>query len=52
MVRDNEGQFRAIEEGKDCTPEQALIDELFASVLAFDNKALFALLPELANSNV
>ena len=42
----------AIVEGKDCTPEQAQIKELFAGVLVFDSKALFELLPELGCSNV
>ena len=52
VVRDDEGKFSAIVEGKDCTPEQAQIKELFAGVLVFDSKALFELLPELGCSNV
>ena len=52
VQRDAEGKFAAIVEGKDCTPEQAKIKELFAGVLAFDSKALFALLPQLGCANV
>ena len=52
VVRDAEGKFSAIVEGKDCTPQQAQIKELFAGVLAFDSKALFELLPQLGCSNV
>ena len=52
IVRDENGRFSKIVEGKDCTPEQAQIRELFSGVLAFDSRALFALLPELGTNNV
>lgn len=52
VLRDAEGKFSAIIEGKDCNEEQAKIKELFAGVLAFDSKALFALLPQLGCANV
>jgi len=52
VVRDKERKFSAIVEGKDCTPEQERITELFAGVLVFDSKALFTLLPELGCTNV
>ena len=52
IVRDADGSFARIVEGKDCTPEQARITELFAGVLAFDSKALFELLPHLDTNNV
>ena len=44
--------FAAIVEGKDCTPEQAEVKELFSGVIVFDSKALFELLPQLGCSNV
>ena len=52
IVRDGNGSFAAIVEGKDCTPEQAQIQELFAGVLAFDSKALFQFLPQVGSQNV
>ena len=52
IVRDANGNFSRIVEGKDCTPEQARITELFAGVLAFDSKTLFDLLPHLDTNNV
>ncbi len=52
VVRDENGRFARIVEGKDCTPEQAGIRELFSGVLAFDSRALFGLLPELGRNNV
>ena len=52
IIRDENGRFSRIVEGKDCTPEQAQIKELFSGVLAFDSRALFALLPELDTNNV
>ena len=52
VLRDEEGKFSAIIEGKDCNEEQAKIKELFAGVLVFDSKALFALLPQLGCANV
>jgi len=52
IVRDGDDRFAAIVEGKDCTPEQALITELFAGVLVFDSKALFKILPLVGDRNV
>ena len=52
VQRDGNGKFITIVEGKDCTPEQAQIKELFAGVLVFDSKVLFELLPLLGCSNV
>ena len=52
VLRDDNGEFAAIVEGKDCTPEQAQIKELFSGVMVFDSKALFDMLPKLGCSNV
>ena len=52
VLRDENGEFAAIVEGKDCTPEQAQIKELFSGVMAFNSKALFAMLPKLGRENV
>ncbi|MBP1583238.1 MAG: NTP transferase domain-containing protein [Victivallales bacterium] len=52
IVRGPDGRFQQIIEGKDCTPEQAQIQELFAGVLVFDSQNLFRLLPQLRNANV
>ena len=52
ILRDDGGGFARIVEGKDCTPEQSRITELFAGVLAFDSKLLFEYLPRLDANNV
>lgn len=52
VQRDAAGKFASIVEGKDCTPEQAKIRELFAGVLVFDSKVMFEMLPELSCANV
>jgi len=52
VLRDEKGRFSAIVEGKDCTPEQAKIKELFSGVMVFDSKALFKILPEMGCANV
>lgn len=52
VLRDENGAFSAIVEGKDCTPEQAQIKELFSGVMAFDSKALFQVLPMVGCENV
>ena len=52
VVRDENGYFSRVVEGKDCTPEQAQIKELFSGVMVFDSKSLFELLPELGCANV
>ena len=51
VVRDENGRFSRIVEGKDCTPEEAKIKELFSGVMVFDSKALFEILPEMGCSN-
>lgn len=52
VLRDEKGEFAAIVEGKDCTPEQAKIKELFSGVMAFNSKSLFAILPQVGCANV
>ncbi len=52
VVRDGNGNFSRVVEGKDCTPEQTKIKELFSGVMVFDSKALFEILPSLGCSNV
>ncbi len=52
IVRDGKGDFSAIVEGKDCTPEQAQIKELFSGVMVFNNKSLFEILPLVGCANV
>ena len=52
VVRDEEGRFSRIVEGKDCTPEQATIKELFSGVMVFNSRSLFGILPELGCANV
>lgn len=52
VVRDGNGFFEDIVEGKDCTPEQEKIKELFAGVMVFDSKSLFEMLPKLRTDNV
>lgn len=52
IIRDEKGQFSRIVEGKDCTPEQAEIRELFSGVLVFDSKKLFEVLPAVGCNNV
>lgn len=51
IVRDEQGKFSAIVEGKDCTPEQAQIQELFSGVMVFSSKSLFSVLPQIGCSN-
>ena len=52
VVRDEKGEFAAIVEGKDCTPQQAQIKELFSGVMAFNSKSLFEILPQVGCANV
>lgn len=52
VTRDAEGKFQAIVEGKDCTPEQAKIKELFSGVIVFNSKSLFKVLPQVGCANV
>lgn len=51
VLRDENGKFKAIVEGKDCTEEQAKIKELFSGVMIFNSKKLFDLLPKLSSAN-
>ena len=52
IVRDANGGFKRIVEGKDCTPDQARIKELFSGVLVFDNQKLFSVIPQINRNNV
>lgn len=52
VLRDTKGNFSAIVEGKDCTPEQAQIKELFSGVMVFNSKSLFEILPQVGCANV
>jgi len=51
VVRDEQGNFRAIVEGKDCSEEQAKIKELFSGVMVFNSKTLFEVLPQVGCAN-
>ena len=52
IIRDENGSFSRIVEGKDCTPKQAEIKELFSGVMVFNSKSLFQVLPQVGCSNV
>ena len=52
VIRDDEGCFSRIVEGKDCTPEQASVKELFSGVMVFNSKSLFAILPQMGCANI
>lgn len=52
ILRDENGAFSGIVEGKDCTPEQAQIKELFSGVMVFNSKSLFEILPKVGCANV
>lgn len=52
VIRDEDGCFARIVEGKDCTPEQATIKELFSGVMVFNSKSLFNVLPQIGCANV
>lgn len=52
VLRDENGNFSRIVEGKDCTPEQAQIRELFSGVMVFNSRSLFDILPHLGCANV
>ena len=52
VIRDENGRFSRIVEGKDCTPEQAAIRELFSGVMVFDSRSLFRILPMVGCANV
>lgn len=52
VIRDEKGSFARIVEGKDCSPEQAEMKELFSGVMVFNSKSLFSILPEVGCANV
>lgn len=52
ILRDENGNFKSIIEGKDCNGEQAKIKELFSGIIAFKSRSLFETLPELHTTNV
>ena len=52
VLRDEKGGFARIVEGKDCTPEQATVKELFSGVMVFNSRSLFRILPEVGCANV
>jgi bifunctional N-acetylglucosamine-1-phosphate-uridyltransferase/glucosamine-1-phosphate-acetyltransferase GlmU-like protein len=52
VVRDDNGSFKAIVEGKDCTKEQLKIKELFSGVMVFNSQSLFSVLPQVGCANV
>ena len=52
VIRDDNGSFSRIVEGKDCTPEQASIKELFSGVMVFNSKSLFTFLPQMGCANI
>ncbi len=52
IERDDNGVFARIVEGKDCTPEQCNITELFSGVMVFNSRSLFTVLPEVGCSNI
>lgn len=52
ILRDENGDFQRIVEGKDCTPEQAAIKELFSGVMVFNSRSLFHILPKVGCANV
>jgi len=51
VVRDEDGKFSRIVEGKDCNAEEAQIKELFSGVMVFRSKALFDVLPLMGCAN-
>lgn len=52
IIRDENGNFMGIVEGKDCNPQQQEIKELFSGVMVFNSKSLFKVLPEIGCANV
>jgi UDP-N-acetylglucosamine diphosphorylase/glucosamine-1-phosphate N-acetyltransferase len=51
IIRNPDGRFKDIVEKKDCTPEQAAIDEVNPGVYVFQSKLLFPALQKLRNDN-
>lgn len=52
VIRDENGRFSRIVEGKDCTPEQATIKELFSGIMVFNSRSLFEILPKVGCANI
>lgn len=51
ILRDENGEFLAIREAKDCTEEEKKVNEINAGVYCFNNEDLFESLQELTSSN-
>ncbi len=51
VIRDENGVFQSIVEAKDCTPEQAAVNEVNTGVYVFQAKALLEALGHLKNDN-
>lgn len=51
ILRDENGEFLAIREAKDCTEEEKKVNEINAGVYCFNNEDLFKSLQELTSSN-
>ena len=51
IMRDENGEFLAIREAKDCTEEEKKVNEINAGVYCFNNEDLFESLQELTSSN-
>lgn len=51
IIRGAHGEVTGIVEQKDCTPEQALIQEINTGTYCFDNRKLFAALKQVTNDN-
>lgn len=51
IIRDEKGSFKDVVELKDCSPEQAKINELNVGVYVFDSKTLFENLNKIKNNN-
>lgn len=52
VLRNGDGTFKMIREGKDCSEEERKTKELFAGVIIFDSGKLFETLPKVSNENV
>ena len=52
IIRDENGNFQRIVEGKDCNPVQARITELYAGITVYNSKNLFNVLEEIRPNNV
>jgi len=51
IIRNNDGFVERIVEQKDCTPEEAAVQEINTGTYCFDNKKLFAALRQINNNN-